>query len=214
MKIGVVTRILIENGNKKEFVNNNYLLFLSKYDLTPIIITTFTNEYILDLCDGFLLPGGDDVNPSYYSKQMDELTNVVLEEVDSLDFKVLDYAIKNSKPVLGICRGLQVINVYFRGSLINILDGKHLNKEIDYMKICKDSTFVNYRNRIEKINSYHHQKIDKLGNDLFIEAISNEAIEIISSKKYKLIATQYHIEKLNDSLSKEIIRYFINLFSL
>ena len=63
MKIGVVTRILYEDGVEKEFVNTSYLKMLNKYSFTPIIISCHSyKEEVLDMCDGFLLPGGDDID--------------------------------------------------------------------------------------------------------------------------------------------------------
>lgn len=215
MKIGVLTRIYNDNNSRKEFVNQSYLSLLIRYNHIPIIISSFNNEEVLSLCDGFLIPGGDDVNPKLYYQSKNDLTGIVDDQVDDLDFKVLDHAFKYNKPILGICRGIQVINVYLGGSLVNhIEEDNHSNKQIDYLKFTKDSHFHDLRNKIIIINSYHHQKIDTLGKSLFIEAISNEAIEIVTSSKYKLIATQYHIEKINDQYTKLIMDYFLGLFSL
>lgn len=215
MKIGVLTRIYSDGNNKKEFVNQSYLSLLIRYNHIPIIISSFNNEEVLSLCDGFFLPGGDDVDPKLYGQRKNDLTGIVDDQVDELDFKVLDYAIKFNKPVLGICRGLQVINVYLGGSLVNHIEEEiHSNKEVDYLKFTSDSHFSSLKDKIIKINSYHHQKIDSLGKDLFVEAISNEAIEVISSSKHKVIATQYHIEKIEDKYTKLIMDYFLGLFSL
>ncbi|MBE6132580.1 MAG: hypothetical protein E7180_04230 [Erysipelotrichaceae bacterium] len=213
MKIGVVTRILYEDGVEKEFVNTSYLKMLNKYSFTPIIISCHSyKEEVLDMCDGFLLPGGDDIDARYFEQENHPSNVLVSPIVDEVDFKVLDYAIRNNKAVLGICRGLQVINVFFKGTLVqDILDQSHKNNKEDKMLVLSSSRFTSFQNKEVVINSFHHQKIDKLGEGLMVEGISNDAIELITHENYKLIASQYHLEKLDNEFEKEVMQFFVAL---
>lgn len=214
-KIGIPTRMIIENDTKKEFVNIDYLKLLSNFDLIPIFIpfSLSNNDEILSICDGFLIPGGDDIDAKYYHQLNHEKNSLVDERVDKNDFKVLDYAIKNNKPVLGICRGLQLINVYFKGDLIQHIENDIHKNSINHQLIMNsNSIFYNFNHPTRLINSFHHQKIGKLGEGLIVDGTSLDAIELIHHLSYPLIACQFHIERMNDEFTKEIMDYFMSLF--
>ena len=213
MIIGITTRRIDEDGTRKVFVNEDYLSLLKRYNLTPIIIpyNIEVSDELLSLCDGFLIPGGDDIDASYYHKE--NLDSCVLADsrVDTLDFKVLDYALKSNKPVLGICRGLQLINIKLGGDLIvDIKEGNHKKKLDALLDIEKDS-FIKGKDQFI-INSFHHQGIDKLGASLKVEGRSEGMIELVTSKQYKLIASQFHIEQMDSELVDLIMNYYLNLF--
>ena len=214
MKIGITTRLIKEGNVRKEFVNEEYLNLLNKYHLTPIVIPyTQTNlDELLSICDGFLIPGGDDVDSKYYHQENNPHNTLVDPLVDQLDFYVLDYAIKNNKKVLGFCRGLQVINVYFKGDLLQHIEDDSHKGSLDHpLEILEGSFIDSEKFSSSRINSFHHQKINKLGDGLLVDAISLQAIEIIHHNKYKILATQFHIEKMNDKLVDYLMNYFINL---
>ena len=119
MIIGIASRCIIENQVRKEFVNEEYISFFKKYGLTPILLPYNLSSYqeLFSLCDCFCLPGGGDIDAKFYNSINDIHNQLVYKDVDKLDFLILKYALKKRKPVLGICRGLQVINVFFKGDL-------------------------------------------------------------------------------------------------
>lgn len=211
MKIGITTRCIIEDNIKKEFVNEEYLRLLNRFNLTPIIIPYgVDNEEILNLCDGFVIPGGDDIDAKCFMQENNINNVLVPKEVDELDFRVLDYALKNQKPVLGICRGLQVINVFFDGDLIQHIDD-NIHKNTNHILEGNPKSRLFDSLNLKEVNSFHHQKIGKLGNNLFVDATSLDAIEVITYQD-QFIATQFHIEKKDDDVTKIIMEYFISLF--
>lgn len=214
MNIGIVCRILIEDGTRKEFVNEDYFKLLDRYNFVPIVLSSSTRKLnkLLDVCDCFLLPGGDDIDASLYNQKNHKKNVLVDPKIDDLDFKVIKYALRKNKPILGICRGLQVLNVYFGGDLVqHIEDNSHKKKYDDLLELTIDSKLLKVLPQKFKINSFHHQKINVLGKGLIIDGISNGAIELLTHKKYPLIATQYHIEQLNDSNTDKLMKYFISL---
>ncbi len=204
MIVGVSSRYL----NDKYYLNKSYLDFLNKQNV-EIKLLFLTSDF--SICDSFLITGGYDLNPNYYNEINKKSKNINLIN-DKLDFMILDYAIKNNKPVLGICRGLQIINVYFNGTL--------------FQDIFKNKSFYNHKKNINYhlvefykndyldlpkyfyTNSYHHQAIKKLGDNLIILARSKDnIIEAIIHKNYPIIAFQWHLELSNDVITNLIVKY-------
>lgn len=214
MRIGITCRILIEDGTRKEFVNEEYIELVNRYNFVPIILSSTTDRLkeLMDICDCFLLPGGDDMDSKYFNEENNPHNVLVDPKIDVLDYKVIEYALKHRKPILGICRGLQVLNVYFGGSLIqHIEDNSHKKNYDDELELVEDSSLKGILNEKFIINSFHHQKIGRLGKGIKVEGLSKGVIELITHEEYPIIATQYHIEKLKDENSDATMKYFISL---
>ena len=210
MNIGISARNLYIDGKKKKFINETYLSFLKEFNLTPILITSINDVEILGkYCSLFLLTGGDDINPLLYNEENISSYNVD-QEMDLLDFKIINYCENNKKPLLGICRGLQSINVYFGGSLNQNINKIHYHNEV-YLIINKSRFFPYLNHKKMKINSYHHQGIKCLGKNLLQVGKSHKIIELIEHKYLPIIGMQFHLELLNNNLSKKMFQSFINL---
>lgn len=175
-KIGIAIR----KNHTDYFVHRSYLFFLKRYHVDYDFITLETN---LSQFDGFLLPGGDDIDSKYYHEQNYACKNVD-EEIDLLDQKIILYAIKNKKPLLGICRGIQSINVFLGGNLKqNILNHQDENH------------FILFQNHYYLVNSYHHQSIHQLADDLDCLALSLDGeIEIIKHHDFPIYGLAFHPE--------------------
>ncbi len=210
MIIGLPFRSIVIENKKKKFVNQSYLNYLKKYDLVPCFLDEANFNLFKKICDAFLIPGGFDIDPILYNQENTNSINVD-KEIDNLDFNILDYAVKNSIPIFGICRGLQVMNVYFNGTLYQDIDKIHHfnNKAKVLINNSKYFPFFNEKSFI--INSFHHQAINKLGQDLIKSGISDNIIEIIEHKKYPLIGIQFHIELLESEEINKIFLVFIEL---
>ena len=105
-------------------------------------------EAVLDLCDGFLVTGGIDVHPKWFNEEMNG-TGEVNEKIDEIDKIVIDYALKTNKPMLGICRGHQVINVFMGGSLIQDIGQSHRNTR--HLVKKKKNDVIDFDEEIEKL---------------------------------------------------------------
>lgn len=184
-----------------------YVELFEKLKFIVILIpnnTKYVTEYIEELnVDGIVLTGGNNVNPSLY-KGKEELESVY-EQRDETERKLVDIAIKNKIPLLGICRGFHYINVYFGGSISHDVKD-HVKKE--HLLISK-SKF--YNNTVT--NSYHNQAIlkDNLSTDFdIIASTEDNVIEAINHKKHKILGIQWHPERQDVKEDKEIIIDFFN----
>ena len=183
-------------------------------------------DYWLQNASGFLMTGGEDVYPGRYGKEKDTSDCGAFDlKRDSLEFKMLDYAFAYKRPLLGVCRGLQIINVHQKGSLIVDIPSKlgvkvrhradgPTSHEVEVLPKTILSKISKVKNGT--IASNHHQGIDVLGKYLQPSATSAdgliEAIEGNSESKLPfLMAVQWHPEKMgiNDPLSKSLAEAFV-----
>lgn len=162
-------------------------------------------------CDGIILSGGEDVHPRFYNKnEYLELCQEVDERRDEFEWKVLEYTKQNDLPLLGICRGLQMANVFFGGTLIPHIPA--FNSSDHSMTGSKDryhTVKVDPKSRLKtivgvgsgEINSAHHQSADRIGKGLVVNAVSEdgiiEGIEGENARPY-LQLVQWHPERMND----------------
>ena len=211
--------------------HNNYVEWLKSGEdiqVVRLIPQSQNNESIND-CDALVLSGGLDMHPSFYNGKavytaMPEKFNV---ERDEFELSTLDNALQRSIPVLGICRGLQLINVFLKGTLVQHIQ----DKEIDHTGYPdkKHSVTINEGSLLHKIsgvdsgvvNSAHHQSIATIGEGLTANCHSDDGvIEGIEWKdpagKPFMIAIQWHPERMkkfnlqNSPLSKKLRDRFIS----
>lgn len=163
-------------------------------------------------CDGLLLPGGGDIHPKHWGEEMGG-SETPDELLDEKQFAILDAFVAEKKPIFGICRGMQMINVYFGGSLIQDLIGKELHIQKDnqdqiHLAIAKNKTLMHtiYGGQFF-INSAHHQGIARLGEGLEASALSEDGVtEAIEHESLPILGVQFHPERLClDFLRKDAI---------
>jgi putative glutamine amidotransferase len=189
----------------------------------------------IEKCQGIVLTGGEDVHPRFYNHPEyypycydDDID----EERDEFEFKVLTYTETHSIPVLGICRGMQVGNVFFGGTLIPDIpawgkfDHSKMHDKSDryHEIIVNPSSWLNHIVNTDKglVNSNHHQSTDRTGKGLVVSGISpdgvTEAMERMEPEgKSFLLFVQWHPERLKDQygpFSKNIHEAFINAIKL
>ncbi len=163
-------------------------------------------------CDALLLTGGGDVLPYFYGKNK-SLSDKVDVNLDILEFTLIKNFVLKGKKILGICKGMQLLNVYFGGTLYKNVP-YHYSKKYDlYHTITTtEPCFLShlFSSKIV-VNSAHRQTINKLGENLTILAKSNDGtIEAIKHDYLPIIATQFHPERLSENFRKPFFDYFIN----
>ncbi len=180
-------------------------------------------------CDGIILTGGHDVHPALYNKPnyLDVLdADQIDEERDAFEMSVIAAAISMGKPILGICRGLQIANVYFGGTLIvdiptiigsnkhGKIEGQDQRHDISIISGSLISAITNQH--IGTVNSAHHQSADTIGEELRATAFSdNNIVEALEYKqpegKTWLLLVQWHPERISndESFSLSIRKAFL-----
>lgn len=174
-------------------------------------------------CDGLLLPGGDDVNPALYGQTPTEKCGKPNALRDTAEMKMLDAFLPTNKPILCICRGVQLLNVYFGGTLyqdIKLIQSCNHKKMSSLKKGCH-RVKLQPRSKLSRIwgqewvmvNSLHHQAADQLGPGLNIAAVSEdgfmEALEILLHPF--CIGVQWHPEHMSktDPVQQKLFDAFV-----
>jgi putative glutamine amidotransferase len=157
--------------------------------------------------DGLLLPGGWDVDPSFYGERRDEKLGETDPELDETELALFGQAREREIPVLGICRGQQVINVAMGGSLVQHLEGhevrslgrSHLAHTIDVDPTSELGQAAGEHK--VRVNSLHHQAIKRLGAGLQQSASGEDGtVEGVESNDGLIVAVQCHPEELTTDL--------------
>lgn len=226
--IGILVTI---DDDKLTSIKYDYARSVSKLGGTPIVLPYTTDDSDIDrfisLCDGFLFSGGKDVEPSYFNEEKISDSLVIHKYRDELEFKVFNKVMSTNKPILGICRGAQVINVALGGTLYQDIptqipsqilhrqaEGQHeYSHDILVLKDTPLYQLVRGRDRIEG-NSFHHQSIKELGKGLKLMATADDGIiegAYLDGDRYLRIY-QWHPEKLFDKNDHNnlIIKDFID----
>lgn len=209
-KIGVVVCGFVEGS--KQFVSNAYIQSVRYSGGIPIVLPLIRSDHMIEnyvsLCDGFLFCGGNDITPLLFGqepKNGNGKTNITL---DLFQIRLMKHVLKTGKPVLAICRGMQVYNVACGGSIyqdISLQPGEHL----DHMQQSFERSEVSHKIKVERgsqlkkyigsnlyVNSYHHQTIDRPGEKLTVCArASDNTIEALEMPEHKFaIGVQWHPE--------------------
>ena len=200
----------------------NYIDALKENDI-EVIATLDVDEAIK--CDGLLLPGGGDIDPVYYGEEMNG-SDEPDRELDKAQRDILDAFVKAKKPILGIRRGIQLINIYFGGSLHqdlvtrDIHTRKNDNDSIHSVKSVEEGNlFEKFYGKTFNINSAHHQGTKKLGKGLKEVLRSEDGVcEAVIHEELPIIATQFHPERMSYKqrrddtvVGEEIFKYFKSL---
>ena len=164
-------------------------------------------------CDGLLLCGGADVDPSYFH-QDNHGSEGIDPKRDEAEFALIQAFIAAKKPILGICRGLQIINVALGGSLIQDLK-PHLREvhthspgssadKVHPVRAAADSFFAQTYGPLFPVNSSHHQAIDALGAGLQpVLWGEGDVIEGLEHTSLPIFCVQFHPERMSFAKRRE-----------
>lgn len=238
--IGVTTQTLhsidgIPAGLPQSVVmNQRYYIALTLIGAAPILIPLLEDEpealrSVYEACDGLLLPGGVDVDPSFFGESPHEKLGRIDPARDRTEMQLARWAVEDRKPVLGLCRGLQVLNVALGGTLWQDLEEQLPNAiKHDYfpthgferdhiaheVAITKGSRLRSLMELDQiPVNSMHHQGIKVLAPALSPSALAPdgliEAAELAGD--HFCVGVQWHPEvfELTDPHTRHVFREFV-----
>ena len=216
-------------------LNDSYVQAVIRAGGIPVILPVCEDAAIMqamvDGVDGVILSGGGDLDPNLYGQRPTGKLGGVSPRRDTAELAVADYVLnKTEKPLLGICRGVQVLNVALGGSLhIDLPDAGKLDHALNMYprnvishEITVEENTMLARilgsGGIHKVNSFHHQAVDEPGRGLAVTARSVpdgviEAVEIPGSRF--VVGVQWHPEELTASEdAAALFRAFVSAASV
>lgn len=218
--IGIVPTY--RNDDKALLLPYRYINAIAKAGGSPVILP-FTQdvsiyETLLPTMDGFLLSGGEDIDPVRYGEEIIYgKQQEVFPDREEVEYLIISFARQYDIPLLGICRGMQMINVAFGGKLYQDVDGQYLGIDADKPTHWQQgdyhtpahSVFVEGGTKLGEIlgsgevqvNSMHHQGIREIGEGLRVSARTDDGlVEGIEATDLSfLLGTQWHPEFFADS---------------
>lgn len=214
--------VIVVSGRSNEQVDT-YLKAVKGTGYDCIFRPIFPGEKLEDdfIFHGLLLTGGGDVaEGDHYGLSCGDI-NGVNEERDELEYHLIEHALTKRIPILGICRGMQILNVFLGGKLYRDLEcngyDKHdgsLDKPIHHEVKIEPSTILNslINQSSAIVNSFHHQGVAELGNGLKVSAYSSDGvIEAFEKENPFIFGLQWHPERMveSDSFARSIFKKFV-----
>lgn len=213
MKIAIVGRA-VDLGN--------YVKYVESVSLEPVP-TLSTGEAAC--CDGLILPGGGDITPAFFGEKNNGSRNIDTE-LDILQLQAFEIALRKSIPVLGICKGMQIINVGLGGTLVQDMTPascaihRYDNGDKYHASVIeKDTCLHTLYGESAIINSAHHQSVKRLGEGL--RAIQwcpkDQCVEALIHETLPVIGVQWHPERIQGTKATlsggPLLSYFVSLIS-
>jgi gamma-glutamyl-gamma-aminobutyrate hydrolase PuuD len=219
--------MLMGNKGWVDYLENNYITYLSTFGVTivptPNALSDIRRFFDVVQPSGVILSGGEDIHPHRYGEEPDP-EGTYSRVRDETEGKILDYAIAKNLPVLGICRGMQFLNVYFGGKLVgksqSITNG-HLHVPVGKhgisvsFPLCGTTTHRTILlKETDTVNSYHHQRVEEKGLAKgllpFATVPDTPLIEGVVHERYPIAGLVWHPER--ESFSKKFDHYIISAF--
>lgn len=217
--------------------NPNYVAALTAVGCTPVeLLPEDMAAFSVNNFDGLLLPGGPDADPARFGEENSGSWRID-RKLDDHEFSILDSFVKAEKPVLGICRGIQVINIYFGGTLHQHMktfelhtndrwipdgeEGKGHSETIGTDSFRRHEIHADNGSWLSHLydvnfvtNSSHHQAVKKAGRDLIIDARCSDdgAVEALHHRELPVIGLQFHPERMCLSLADDAVADGLKIF--
>lgn len=218
------------DSHGETLVQSNYSRAILRAGGLPVVLPAGLEDIdqICDRLDGLLLTGGEDVNPLCYGEEPHQELGKLSPERDEMELALARCMVRKDKPVLGICRGQQVLNVALGGTIHQHIYSQLTADELFQHKQQADREFATHSvdlvegSRLAslaggleaRVNSLHHQAVNVVGQPLVVTAVAKDGvIEGLESTEHRFVmSVQWHPEALanrQDSLSLKLFEKFI-----
>lgn len=217
-KIGILSDYRADSDARASRVPFRYVSAVEKAGGVAYIVpcnASAIDHYVDDL-DAFVFPGGADIDPALYGDAVHGAVDFIPEH-DGFLYRFLDRAVAARKPVFGICKGMQLINVYFGGTLVQHLptadDHHRPERRTDHVHTVEfhgDSRLrASFSDDVIPVNSIHHQAVDRLGDGLRVTARSSGdgTVEAVEHETLPIMGVQWHPECLSEHVP--VFRTFV-----
>lgn len=190
----------------------------------PQIITSEDAQAALQSVDALVMTGGEDIDPGYYGAEPDAQLGEINEERDISDALLLTAALEEDFPTLCTCRGMQLLNVLSGGSLYQDLPTQYesnlVHRDPELKNYAKHDIEVKNGSILEEafggvggvreVNSWHHQAIDRLGDNLEVLATAPDGIieSVIRTDKSFMLGVQFHPEGLIEEGDEDALHFY------
>lgn len=215
--IGVTTSVTVGKHPERAYVNSAYLAAIQTAGGLPLPIPpqldARARDEILAILDGYLLTGGGDLDPATFNEPPHPTLFEVAPARDRLEIALVGFALKTRKPLLAVCRGIQVLNVALGGSLfqdvasdpgtdIQHQQGKPRDEPTHPVKVVAGSRLAQVLGTTDLlVNSMHHQAVKAVGRGVVPVAFAPdtliEGIEIEDDDRF-VLGVQWHPEELTE----------------
>lgn len=204
---------LVILGRKSQ--TGNYEAFFRA--LPAQVVTTLVPGEVAS-CDALILPGGGDITPAFFGEKRNGSRNIDTE-LDILQFQALDTAIAAGIPVIGICKGMQVINVAFGGTITQDMPGDRLHSSPtgdvfhDTIMVESSCLFKYFPTKMQ-VNSAHHQRLGRVGQHLtIIQSCPDDGCpEALVHDELPILGLQWHPERLPDQAGRPLLSLLASYF--
>ena len=190
------------------------------YPLAMGVTTEQELPFLLESADALLLTGGGDVDSRYFRQPPHEKSTPCSKERDETELLLAAAFVRAGKPVLGICRGVQVLNVALGGDLcqhvfdLPSVQIQHQDKDTRHrVRLVPESLLSSIFGHVPEltVNSTHHQAVQRPGDGLTISALSTDGVIEAVEMGDRVLGVQWHPERMLEEGMEPIFRWFLGL---
>lgn len=233
-RIGITANLLTNTagmfpGMQRSYVNQDYITAIEKAGGIPVLLPVMQNledvsSQLIGL-DRLILSGGEDIDPALYGENIHPSCGPLMPAVDRYDLTLIHAADQSGLPVMGICKGMQAMNVAFGGTLYQSISDKWPQAihhapampryEPSHKITIQDSFLKDILGEETRVNSFHHQAIKDLGKDLKVTAYAPDGIieGIEKTVGTFMFGVQFHPEMMAAFDNPQMIHLFKAFFN-
>ncbi|WP_243354410.1 gamma-glutamyl-gamma-aminobutyrate hydrolase family protein [Bacillus litorisediminis] len=225
--IGITSHVELDC---KHTLNHDYIQAVLDAGGIPVILPIGIDDdvdQLLERLDGILVTGGGDIDPTLFGEEPHANLGMISPGRDSSELAIIVKALALNKPILAICRGIQILNIAVGGDMFQDIYAQHDQQLLQhsqkasrshlshYVNVEKDSLLADIAGQTKfKVNTFHHQAVRHVPKPLTISGTASDGIiEAIESVEHKFVlGLQWHPEPLaanGDEISKKIFKRFI-----